>query len=81
MLIFVFAKKSTTEKDKSIFLIVFGLVMLFSASSIVSYSRYANTYHYFLRQFIWVIISMGAFYFVSKIDYRILKKFAVFFLF
>lgn len=74
------------EPDKSlisamIFLIIFGLVMLFSASSVVSYSRYANTYHYFLRQFIWVAISLGAFYFVSKIDYRVLKKFAVFFLF
>ncbi len=74
------------EPDKSLisavlFLIAFGLVMLFSASSVVSYSRYANTYHYFIRQFIWVLASLGVFYFVSRIDYRVLKKFAVFFLF
>ena len=79
-------RSSEHEPDKSlisavIFLVIFGLVMLFSASSVVSYSRYANTYHYFLRQFIWVIISLVIFYFVSKIDYRVLKKFAVFFLF
>ncbi|MFZ4631885.1 MAG: putative lipid II flippase FtsW [Patescibacteria group bacterium] len=87
-----FAKKilnirsSEHEPDKSLisamfFLIIFGLVMLFSASSIVSYSRYGNTYHYFFRQFIWVVLSLGVFWFVSRIDYRVLKKFAVFFLF
>jgi len=55
--------------------------MLFSASWVVSYSRYGNTYHYFVRQFIWVVISLGVFWVVSKIDYRTWKKFAVFFLF
>ncbi len=79
-------RASEHEADKSLiaavlFLLVFGLVMLFSASSVVSYSRYTNTYHYFLRQFIWVAFSLGVFYFVSRIDYRWFKKFAGFFLF
>lgn len=74
------------EPDKSLisamfFLIVFGLVMLFSASSVVSYARFGNTYHYFLRQLIWVIFSLGIFWIVSRIDYRSLKKLATFFLF
>ncbi len=74
------------EPDKSLLtaifvLLVFGLVMLFSASSVVSYSRYGNTYHYFIRQFVWVIFALVAFFVVQKIDYRRLKKFAVFFLF
>lgn len=74
------------EPDKSLLtamliLIVIGLVMLFSASSVVSYSRFGNTYHFFARQFVWVIFSLGAFFVVSRIDYRRLKKFAVFFLF
>lgn len=78
-------RASEHEADKSLiaavlFLLVFGLVMLFSASSVVSYSRYTNTYHYFLRQFIWVAFSLGVFYFVSRIDYRWFKKFAGFFL-
>ena len=73
------------EPDKSliaavIFLLVFGLVMLFSASSIVSYSRYGNTYHYFFRQLIWVLFALGVFWVVSRIDYRWFKKFAAFFL-
>lgn len=79
-------RPSEHEPDKSLisamfFLIVFGLVMLFSASSVVSYARFGNTYHYFFRQLIWVVLSVGIFWVVSKIDYRSLKKFAVFFLF
>lgn len=83
----IFASRhSEHEPDKSLisamfFLIVFGLVMLFSASSVISYARFGNTYHYFFRQLIWVILSVGIFWVVSKIDYRSLKKFAVFFLF
>ncbi|MGI6374048.1 MAG: putative lipid II flippase FtsW [Patescibacteria group bacterium] len=61
-------------------LLVFGLMMLFSASWVVSYDKFGNTYHYFFRQFIWVLVSLGAFYLVSKIDYRWLKKFAFLFL-
>ncbi len=79
-------RSSSHEPDKSLLtaimaLLIFGLLMLFSASSVVSFSRYGNTYHYFLRQFIWVILSLGIFWLVTKIDYRSLKKFAVFFLF
>jgi len=83
----IFATRSNQhEPDKSLItamfiLVIFGLVMLFSASSVVSYSRYANTYHYFIRQFIWVLLSLGIFWIASRIDYRALKKFAVFFLF
>ncbi len=79
-------RPSEHEPDKSLisamfFLVVFGLVMLFSASSVVSYARFGTTSHYFFRQFIWVVLSVGIFWIVSKIDYRSLKKFAVFFLF
>ncbi len=79
-------RASEHEPDKSLItamfvLLIFGLVMLFSASSVVSYARYANTYHYFIRQFIWVVFALGIFWFTSRIDYRFLKKFALFFLF
>jgi len=83
----IFATRpSEHEPDKSLiwsmfFLIIFGLVMLFSASSVVSYARFANTYHYFSRQLVWVGLALAIFWVVSKIDYRSLKKFAVFFLF
>jgi cell division protein FtsW len=80
------AHASEHEPDKSLItamfaLIIFGLVMLFSATSVVSYARYANTYHYFGRQLIWVLLAFIIFWLVSKINYRSFKKFAVFFLF
>lgn len=80
------SQASEHEPDKSliaavVFLLVFGLVMLFSASWIVSYSRYGNTYHYFFRQFVWVLFALGVFWVVSRINYRWFKKFAAFFLF
>lgn len=65
----------------SIFVIlIFGLVMLFSASSPVSYARFGNTYHFFLRQFFIVLASVGVFYAATKIHYHWWKKFASFFL-
>jgi cell division protein FtsW len=80
------ARSGEHEPDKSLItamfiLIIFGLVMLFSASSVVSYARYGNTFHYFLRQFFSLLVSLVAFYVASRIDYRLWKKFAIFFLF
>lgn len=62
-------------------LIIFGLVMLFSASWVVSYARYGNTYHYFLRQLISLGVGIVVFLLAAKINYHWWRKFASFFLF
>jgi cell division protein FtsW len=74
------------EPDKSLItamfvLIIFGMVMLFSASFVVSYARYGTTWHYFIRQFFSLLIGLVAFWAATRIDYRLWKKFAIFFLF
>jgi len=79
-------RKGEHEPDKSLimamfFLIVFGLVMLFSASSVVSYARFGNTYHYFAHQLIGLGVGIVAFIAASKIDYHYWKRFALVFLF
>ena len=79
------AKKNNHEPDKSLIsalmvLIVSGLVLLFSASSVISYDRYGHTYHYFQSQLIAVGIGLVAFFIASKINYQVLKKFATLFL-
>jgi cell division protein FtsW len=61
-------------------LLCFGLVLLFSASSVVSYARYGNTYYYFTHQLIAVGIGLVAFFIASKINYRVWKRYAFFFL-
>lgn len=73
------------EPDKSLImamsvLIIFGLAMLFSASSVVSYANFGNTYHYLLRQVVNLGIALVAFFLASRIDYRLWKKFAIWFL-
>ncbi|MFA5184329.1 MAG: putative lipid II flippase FtsW [Patescibacteria group bacterium] len=74
------------EPDRSLLaalfvLIIFGLIMLFSASSIVSFSRYGNTYHYLIRQVFSLAIGLAIFWLATRVDYHWWKKFASFFLF
>lgn len=62
-------------------LLIIGLVMLSSASSVVSYVKYGNTYHYFFRQLFFVTLGLGAFWGFYKIDYRLWRRYAVWALF
>ncbi len=57
-------------------LLTIGLVMLFSASYAYSYEYYGNSYKFISRQSIFAVIGVIAMLWISKIDYRILKKFA-----
>ena len=57
-------------------LLSMGLVMLLSASAPAGASKYDNSYHFFTRQIIFVIIGLVGMVVVSKIDYRIYKKYA-----
>lgn len=73
------------EPDKSLIvaimvLLVSGLILLFSASSVVSYARHGNTYYYFLNQLSAIAIGLAAFFITSKIDYRVWRKYAFLFL-
>lgn len=61
-------------------IILFGLVMLSSASSIVAYSSYNDTYYFLKHQLISVGIGAIAFWLASKIDYRFLRKIAFYLL-
>jgi cell division protein FtsW len=73
------------EPDKSLIvatmvLLISGLILLFSASSVVSYARFGNTYYYFLNQLSAIAIGLAAFFIASKIDYRVWRKYAFLFL-
>jgi len=54
-----------------------GLVMVYSTSAMTSIIDYGNSYHFLLRQGIYVIISAAALGFFMKNDYHILKSFYV----
>ncbi len=79
-------KKGQHEADNSLILaigalLVFGLVMLSSASSVVSYASYGNIYHFLGRQIMWVAIELVAMFIASMIDYHKWLKYATLALF
>jgi cell division protein FtsW len=51
-------------------LVVIGLVMVLSASSVQSQREYGSTWSYFLRQSIWTVFSVIACMVMARIDYR-----------
>lgn len=56
-------------------LLALGIVMVLSASAPSSLSTWGNSYYYVIRQAIFAVIGIFLMFFVSKIDYRIYKKF------
>ncbi len=55
-------------------LIMFGLVMVFGASSIMANTIFGSLTHFFRKQVLWALVTIGLMIFVSKVDYRIIKK-------
>jgi cell division protein FtsW len=57
-------------------IIVFGMIMLSSASSVISYQKFGDSTYYLKHQLISFLIGIVAFFIAYKIDYRTWKKFA-----
>lgn len=65
-----------------IFLVCFGLVMLYSTSSYSALIDYQDSMHYFKRQLFFCVSGFGIMYVVSKIDYHwYIKKAKLLYLF
>lgn len=68
--------------DYSIFIIVYilvliGILMIFSASSVQAKIEKGNSMHFLKMQFIYVILGSFAMFIVSNINYKLYKKFAI----
>ncbi len=79
-------KRNYHEADKLLIgviflLLLFGLISLSSASSIMAYDRYGDAYYYFKHQLVGLGIGITVFLFLANTDYRHWKKYAHFFLF
>ena len=61
-------------------LLLIGLIMLSSASSVVSYTKFGSTYYYFFHQLFGLFLGLIVFVLCSNIDYRYWRKYALFFL-
>ncbi len=52
-----------------------GLIMIYSASSMIAESRFGSHFHFFRQQFVWAILSIGAVYLIGLLD---LKRLAIY---
>ncbi len=79
-------RSGTREGDRyllfiMLILLVFGLIVLFSASGAISYLKYNDSYRLIKHQLIGVILGAAAFYFFSTINYSFWRKTAFLMLF
>lgn len=61
-------------------LVVFGLVMLFSASLVAGYLRSGNSLYFINHQILGLLLGLPAFIICSRIDYHLWRKYAFYFL-
>lgn len=76
-------KKATAYFDYNllfilIFLLCFGLVMLYSSSSYTSANQYDDSAHYLKLQFRNILVGVIPMYFFARVDYHFWKKFGFF---
>jgi len=70
--------RSRSKGTRSYFLVIsvtgillgFGLVMILSASSVSSYTRYGSSFLFFKRQLVWAALGVAGMFTASRIDYR-----------
>jgi cell division protein FtsW len=60
----------------TIFLCVAGLIVLSSASTVLSYQRFGYNTYYLTRQAIAVIVGLILMFLLSRVDYRLFKKYS-----
>jgi len=58
-------------------LVVYGLVMAYSASSAEAYFRYDSSFYFVKRQLLWVLLGVGGMWVLSRVDYGWWRRAAV----
>ncbi|HDP69390.1 MAG TPA: putative lipid II flippase FtsW [Actinobacteria bacterium] len=58
-------------------LLFIGAVMVLNASSVMAFSEHGDSYYYFKRQLLFILIGLAAMIFFAGIDYRFLRKFSL----
>lgn len=58
-------------------LLLFGLVMVFSASAVRALSQFGDRYFFLERQLVWTVMGLGSLIFFMNVDYSQLKRWAL----
>ena len=48
----------------------FGIIMVFSATSVTAYQKYDDSFYFLKRQVVWIALALGVMFFLMKIDYH-----------
>jgi cell division protein FtsW len=54
-------------------LVLLGIIMILSASSVASFATYGSSFMFFKRQLMWAALGIVAFVFFARLDYRMLR--------
>ena len=55
-------------------LVLFGVVMVYSASGAVASERFNNSHYFLLRQLMWVVVGLGAMLVAMRVDYHVYER-------
>jgi cell division protein FtsW len=74
------ARRSETDRwlfGVTLMLCLLGAVMIFSASAVTAQQQFGHSYHFVLRQVIWLAVGMAGMFALMKTDYHKLREPAV----
>src|SRR5215470_8082066 len=60
-----------------VFMVLFGALMIYSASSVVAEIRMGSSYHFVVRQLVWIAVAIPLMMFFKTFNYRKLQTPAV----
>jgi cell division protein FtsW (lipid II flippase) len=55
---------------RCLLLVLFGLVMVFSASAVIAKANLGSPYAYVIKQAVWALLGLIALFVLMRIDYR-----------
>lgn len=74
--IFSAGRSDVTLMFVVLFLMAFGIIMIYSSSYYFAYEKFGTHGHFFYRQLMWVVVGSLVMYLVSRINYRFIVKFS-----
>ncbi|MEK6577324.1 MAG: FtsW/RodA/SpoVE family cell cycle protein, partial [Nitrospirota bacterium] len=58
-------------------LIAFGFIMIYSASAVISFKKYGDSFFFLKKQLIWGLLGMIAFMTAHSLDYRTWQRYVI----
>ncbi|MGB2634552.1 MAG: putative lipid II flippase FtsW [Candidatus Acidiferrum sp.] len=74
------ARRSDTDRwlfGVTVMLCLVGAVMIFSASAVTAQQQFGHSYHFVLRQIMWLVVGLLGMFALMKLDYHKLREPAV----